>query len=163
MLRELRKICQFTSGPALRSSTGARRQLAATGLNYVEDLARSTTRIMSDIALPEAQHEPAATCQLGVLPRITGNVRLDLRCPIRGVVASTQLGQALYEIATMPEVAIAKDRHTFTGKDDVRAPSQHLYMDAIAKTTRPKRPAQRKLGFGVALLARTTRGGGGAQ
>ena len=71
------------------------------------------------VALPESKHGPTVTLKIDTIPRISVNVRLDLRHPILRVVPAFELAQAGGEIAPMPEVTVAEHRHASAREHDI--------------------------------------------
>ena len=101
------------------------------------DLRRDPLRGVCNVGLPESQDAPARLPEhLRVLP-ISGNIGLELRDPVRRVVAMGQLGEALPEMAAVPEVAIAEDRDVLFREDDVGAAGE------LESSVRKRRPSSR--------------------
>jgi hypothetical protein len=69
---------------------------------------------------------------------ITRYIALHLSHPIRGVVASAELCEAAFQVAAVPEVAIAENNDAFPRKHNIWAPMQFSNVETITKATTPQ-------------------------
>ena len=90
----------------------------------VGDMIGSMARSAQHVCLPDAHYCPACGFEGTVVFAIARHVSSHLRDPVRRVVASAELRQAVFQIASVPEVSIAEDHDTMPGKYDIRATGQ---------------------------------------
>lgn len=80
---------------------------------------------------------PACSFERTVVFMIARHVPLYLRHPVRRVVASAEPCQTTFQIAPMPEIAIAEDHEAMPGEHYVRAARQLGNVEPVAKTSPP--------------------------
>lgn len=91
-----------------------------TCIDTVSDLGR----LAQHFGLPEAKDVPAGCTERQGILTIPLDVPFDLGCPVIRVVAARELLEAMIEVATVPEVAIAEDHEAMFWEHDVRAARQ---------------------------------------
>ena len=89
---------------------------------------------------------------------IAGDVGVDLRHPIGGVVTGREPGQTVLQSPHVPEIPVAEHRQASLREDDVRPTGKRRHVDAVAQAELPERPPQRELASRAALPARAARG-----
>jgi hypothetical protein len=89
---------------------------------------------------------------------ITRDVSADLCYPVTCVVALLELRETLFEIAAVPEVAVAEDHDAVLREDYIRPTGQPRNMKAVAKTSTPEFAPKHKLATRVGLGASAASG-----
>lgn len=126
------------------------------------DLVSDASGPKQDILLPDAHDYPSGGLEQARLLSISLDVATDLRHPVLGVVPSLELRNAVLEVTTVPEVAIAEDRYTVPREDDVWTPRQPRHVQPVPKAATPELPTKDDLAARVGLPARAARCGGRA-
>lgn len=88
--------------------------------------------------LPKAQDVPACCAERGGVLTIPLDVPLDFGGPVSTVVTARELLEAMLEVASVPEVAIAKDHETMSLEHDIGTPRQLRDVETVAEPTAPK-------------------------
>lgn len=122
-------------------------------LNAISDLGRAS----QDVGLPKAEDVPARRAEFRVVLPISLYVPLDLGGPVSGVVAAREPLEAVFKVASVPEVSIAKDRDPMSREDDVWAPRQSRDVEAIPESPPPEFTPKDELAARVRLCTGTSR------
>ena len=112
-------------------------------------------RCAQDVRLPNPHHRPTCSLERALVLIIARNVSPHLRNPVCGIVAPTELGDACFKIAAMPEIAIAEDDDALSREYDVRDARQSGNVEAISKASTPEFATQGKLASRVRFPAGT--------
>lgn len=123
------------------------RSASQSGDDLVGDLLRSA----QDIGLPDAEDGPAGLPQHAGLLTITFDVPTNLRDPVRRVVTSSELGEPILQVTSVPEVAVAEDHEAMPREHDIRAARQPRSVEAVAKAATPELTPKGKLAARVRL------------
>jgi hypothetical protein len=67
-----------------------------------------------------------------VMSAIPRNVSADLRDPVRSVMASFEFRETIFEIPSVPEIAVAEDDDVRCREHNVRSPRKSLNVDPVA-------------------------------
>jgi len=94
--------------------------------------------VSKNVRLPEPQDRPALSTEEACVTTVSGDVRSDLCCPVRGIRATRQLLAAEAPVATVPEVAITEDRDASAAEHDVRLARKVRSVQTIPETAPPQ-------------------------
>jgi hypothetical protein len=70
------------------------------------------------------------------------DVRRDLRGPVCSIVPFGQFAKSGSQVASVPEVTIAKDHHALAWEDKIRTPWDSLGGNSVSEWYAPNRAAQ---------------------
>ena len=117
------------------------------------DVICSFSRSTQHVCLPKTDHRPACGFECAHVFAIARHVSPHLGDPVGRIVSSGEPCKAAFQIASMPEVAVAEDHEASRREDDIRPSRQSQNMEAIAESTTPKLTPQGKLASRVRLRA----------
>ena len=141
--------------PLLRSS---KRPLG----DYGDHLIGDSTDVPSYVCFPESKNDPAQRFKLLGLFNIPRGIPANLGDPVAGVVSPGEFRDTGFQVAPVPEVAVAEHSHTRLGKNDVGSAGQTSVAQPIAEPAGQKFTTKNQFAEGArfpACSACRTRGG----
>lgn len=117
----------------MRSGSARRRQRGKQLGDAISSLAGSAQHV----GLPKTHDGPALGFEGMAFLAITRHVPLHLRYPVARIVALGELRKSPFEVATVPEVAVAEDCKAVLGEHDVRVTRQSGNVEPVAKPAAP--------------------------
>lgn len=109
-----------------------------------------------DVRFPETQNAPTPPLELSRLQSISLRVPADFGYPVGRVVPFGQLRQALFEIASVPEISVAEDDQSLLREDEVRTAGKGITVQPISKAHLPEGMPQEQFALRIRLDARAS-------
>lgn len=102
------------------------------------DTVCGASRRAQHVCLPDPHYCPTGRFERTLVFSITRHIALHLSHPICGVVASAELREAAFQIAAMPEVAVAENNDSLPAEHDIGTARQSSHVKTITKASTPQ-------------------------